>query len=568
MNKSNLLCGITALSALFLASTAVLAADKAPATAEALLYSTMPSTAAHQPDMAMDGDLTSYYKTVYGMGGGDDFLVMLSQPISVQSLRITTGTPEGDDLLTNAYVETSPDGVHYTKAADFDKSGVASASLHNTLVEDVRIKVNSRSSVPSLVIREIALDSKTKISHVQMGPGRGFYDISQAPDLAVWAAKAERQMEEFWPDTEAMLYSYRFIPPNMVNVIYKTGPNVTGVAATGGGVMTVNSKWCREHPDDTGLTVHETSHVIQAYSAYNPVWMVEGIADYIRWVKFEPEHFTVQINPAKATYHDSYRTTAAFLGWCELHYDSGLVTKLSDAVRFGRYNNDLFKTYCGKDVDTLWAEFIAAYKADPVNIITPPIAAGDRPRTLPTVAAGSSTSVDISSQFNTTGIYKDGATFGASDGLDSGGASYSSALLTSPLIWKNVQFNIGPAGAPDAITSAGQVIALPSGNFSSLWLLGTGVEGNQVGQVFTATYADGTTSKLVQNFSDWFQPQDFPGESRALKMPYRLMANGDKDPSPFYLYSYGFSLDSSKQLKSITLPANENVKILAITVAK
>ena len=125
------------------------------------------------------------------------------------------------------------------------------------------------------------------------GRGAAFYDISQAPDLTVWARTAETQMEEFWPDTEALLYTDKFIPPNMVNVIYRTGPHVTGVAATGGGVMEVNSAWCRAHADDTGLTVHETAHVIQAYSSYNPVWLVEGIADYIRWVRFEPEHFSV-----------------------------------------------------------------------------------------------------------------------------------------------------------------------------------------------------------------------------------------------------------------------------------
>ena len=196
------------------------------------------------------------------------------------------------------------------------------------------------------------------------------------------------------------------------------------------------------------------------------------------------------------------------------------------------------------------------------------MAAGDRPRALPAVAAGSSAPADLASAFNTTGLYADGATFGETDGMDSGGAAYSANLLGATQTWKNVQFNIGPAAAPDAITCAGQVIALPQGKYASLWLLGTGVQGNQVGQVFTVTYADGTTAKLVQNFSDWFQPQDFPGESRAIKMPHRVMASGATDPRPFYLYTYGFSLDPAKEVKSITSPSNENIKILAVTVAK
>ena len=226
-----------------------------------------------------------------------------------------------------------------------------------------------------------------KISHVQWGPGRGFADISEAPDVAEWAQKAEKQMEVFWPDTAALLYSDGFITPNMVNVVYRTGPNVTAVAATGGGVMTVNTKWARAHPEDTGLTVHEMAHVVQSMSAYNPVWLIEGIADYIRWIKFEPENYHVRINAQKATYHDSYRTTATFLAWCELHYDNRLVTKLNHDVRFGNYKVGLFKQYCGKDVDTLWTEFIAAYQADPVHIITRPVAEADRPHPVPVVKA-------------------------------------------------------------------------------------------------------------------------------------------------------------------------------------
>src|SRR3569833_608084 len=126
--------------------------------------------------------------------------------------------------------------------------------------------------------------------------------------------------------------------------------------------MLVNAKWCRENPTDYGLTVHEISHAVQCYPTYDNAWLVEGISDYVRWVKFQPKDFDWGLNLKKSTYHDSYRTTAAFLGWCSIHYDSGLVTKLNAALRAGKYNDALFKTYCGKDADTLWAEFVADYK--------------------------------------------------------------------------------------------------------------------------------------------------------------------------------------------------------------
>ena len=48
------------------------------------------------------------------------------------------------------------------------------------------------------------------------------------------------------------------------------------------------------------------------------------------------------------------------------------------------------------------------------------------------------------------------------------------------------------------------------------------------------TYTDGTTQTLSQNFSDWFVPQRFPGETRAVKMAYRNLSDGKRDARPFY----------------------------------
>ena len=94
-------------------------------------------------------------------------------------------------------------------------------------------------SLSALVLRVITLTSTVPISHIALGPGRGFIDLSQAPDQAVWSQKAETQMEQSWTDTAALLYTDHFLSPNMVHVVYslKDGPP----AATGGGVMTVKN---------------------------------------------------------------------------------------------------------------------------------------------------------------------------------------------------------------------------------------------------------------------------------------------------------------------------------------
>ncbi|HEY0076532.1 MAG TPA: basic secretory protein-like protein [Abditibacteriaceae bacterium] len=556
----------------FLCSFALLAFFCAPTLAqpevEALLYSTMPSASIHRPQMAMDGDEKTYFQSYYGMGGKDDFQILLSRPIPLRSLHIVTGDEKNQNLLTNAYVETSADGTTFKRAASFNETGVAEAALNEEPVISLRVRLNGRRGIPSLVLREITLDSPTKIGRVLIGPGRGFADLSQAPDLADWSRRAEKQMQEFWPDAAALLYSDGFIPPNKINMVYRTGPGVTGVAAVSGGEMEINSEWSRKQPNDTGLAVHEMAHVIQAMSAYNPVWLIEGIADYVRWVKFEPQNHRPRLNVQTASYRDSYRTTATFLAWCEMNYDSRLVTKLNHDVRFGNYKDELFKKYCGKDVNTLWAEFIEAYKKDPVNVITPPIALADRPRTLPQVAEGNATPVDLKAAFNGLGIVKDGAPFPIGSGFDEGGAAFSAQLLGATLKWNNVPFQFGVASENNLISCKGQTLPIAEGKYSSLWLLGAAVGGSQKGQEFLVTYTDGKTQTLAQHFSDWYLPRDFPGESRALKMDYRNMSNGARDPRSFYAYSYGFALDTNKTVQSLKLPDNPSIKILAVTLAK
>jgi hypothetical protein len=557
----------TSLASCLLLPAAYGQAHAAPASVEAQLFSTMPSTFEHRPEMAMDGDSKSYFKSFYGMADGDDFTVLFSEPIPVQSVKVVTGTSDGDDIITDGFVDVSADGANYKKAASFTTSGIAEGNLNSANVKVLRVKLNPRKGASTLLIREITIASPTKISHVQMGPGRPFTDYSQAPDLAAWASKADQQMESYWADVQAMLYTDKFITPNKVNVVYRTGPDVTPVAATGGGVMTVNSAWCRAHPEDTGLTVHEMAHAIQSMTAYNPVWLIEGVADYVRWCKFEPENYRVQINPDKATYHDSYRTTGTWLAWCEMHYDPRLVTKLNNEVRFARYKESLFKQYTGKDPDTLWAEFIADYRKDPINILKAPVPLEDRPRPLPAVTPGSSVTVSLTDAFDSVGIYQEGTPFAENAGLDGGGAAFSASLLGTTRTWKDLKFNLGPADRPNMISARGNTVGLPSGNYASLWLLATAVDGGQKAQEITINYADGSKETFLQNISDWFQPLNAPGESRAIKMPYRVTGNGARDPRTFTLYSYGFPLNPAKTVKSVTLPNNPYVKIAAVTLA-
>lgn len=527
---------------------------------EAFLYSTMASTFEHRPELAMDGNAGTSFLSYGGMSDGDDFRVILSSPVLAKSIRVSTGA-NGENLLTNGVLETSQDGLAFKVAARFGSDGTASGEQLSQRVKEIRIRLKPHEGASHLQINEIAIDSDIPVTHVQAGPPRGFVDISQAPDLAKWAAKAESQMEAFWPDIDALLYTDKFIPPNAVNVIYTTGPGVTGVAATGGGVMTVNSAYARRFPKDTGLTVHETAHVVQ--SGGNPGWLIEAIADYIRWIKFEPQNFTFSINPRTATPHDPYRTGAAFLGWCELHYDHRLVTKLNEATRFGDYQDGLFEQTCGKPIGVLWKEFITAYQTNREHLFDKPLPPAMQPRDLPTVGSSGS-SIDL--PFNAVGIVTDGSTFGNGSGFDSGGAAYSASALSNSVSVRGVSFTLGSAGQKNILVSKGQEISL-SGAHKSLWILGASVDGPYRNQAITVSYDDGTSATFYQNFSDWYEPKSYPGEVVAAKTSYRDMSDGSKDSRSFNVYAYGFPLDPTKKLKSITVPSEGGIRILSMNLA-
>ena len=172
--------------------------------------------------------------------------------------------------------------------------------------------------------------------------------------------------------------------------------------------------------------------------------------------------------------------------------------------------------------------------------------------------------VDLSSAYNATAIYSDGSQFAPTASADGEGWAYSKETLGSSQLWDGVVFNLGPANAPDVVT--GKTVTLPERRFDSVELLATGVEGGQESQVFTITYADGTSSSVTQSLSDWYESSGYKGETEAVDVPYRLIGDGSKDPRTFHLYGYSFKLDRSKTVRSITLPGNEHVLVFAITL--
>jgi Peptidase of plants and bacteria len=186
-------------------------------------------------------------------------------------------------------------------------------------------------------------------------------DTSEVPDLEPWGAKAKTLVEKWHPIIADLLKSDGFTPPSEVKIVFKK--DMKGVAFTSGNTITIAGDWIKKQPDDYGMVVHELTHVIQSYprTKGKDGWLVEGIADYVRFFKYEPDTKLGAINP-KSSYHDGYRTAARFLAWIEKTHDKEIVSKLNLALRKSEYKDEVFKDVTGMNLDDLWNEFLKAEK--------------------------------------------------------------------------------------------------------------------------------------------------------------------------------------------------------------
>ena len=182
-------------------------------------------------------------------------------------------------------------------------------------------------------------------------------DATEVPEMQPWCQKGKETLEKAYPMIVERLSVEGYTPPRQIRLIFKK--EMKGIAGTSGTRIVCASAWFKAHPDDCGALVHELVHVVQAYPKYDPPWLVEGIADYVRCWLFEPGAKRPPLNPAKIRYQDGYKTTGAFLAWLTDKYDKDIVRKLNAACHNDRYQETLFKDITGKDLDALWSEFKA-----------------------------------------------------------------------------------------------------------------------------------------------------------------------------------------------------------------
>jgi hypothetical protein len=182
------------------------------------------------------------------------------------------------------------------------------------------------------------------------------------PTAAVraWADEAARVVTEWWPQVAHLLATDDFHSPEQLTLTFKK--ELKGPAHRTADGLFISVPWITAHPDDFGMIIHEMTHAIQDYhgAPKDAGWLVEGIADYIRYWHYEPELPRRGIDLMKASYRDGYSTTGAFLAWIVAKYDRRTVRRLDAALRAGKYTDAIFEEITGKALDPLWSEFLTS----------------------------------------------------------------------------------------------------------------------------------------------------------------------------------------------------------------
>jgi beta-glucosidase len=226
----------------------------------------------------------------------------------------------------------------------------------------------------------------------------------------------------------------------------------------------------------------------------------------------------------------------------------------------------------GQTVTTTWSVSVPA--TEPGGVVT--LSALTRyagSDALPPASGSASVNVayaSLAAAYDTVGVSDDSDP--AVGNLDGTGYSFSAQALASVgvtpgaavdgFVWPDV-----PAGRVDAVTTAGQIIAM-NGSGAGLSFLAVGTNGTQNGAV-TVTYTDGTTSVGTITAADWYANAATAGCRLVVTAPYWNRPAGSTLPPDHKvsLYATSVTLTPGKQIAYVTLPNNARLHIFATTLS-
>jgi alpha-mannosidase len=192
-------------------------------------------------------------------------------------------------------------------------------------------------------------------------------------------------------------------------------------------------------------------------------------------------------------------------------------------------------------------------------------------------------------------------------GFDADGRSLPAEMLPSEIAYAGIRFLLVPAGngKANAVVSRGQTISLPAGRFNRLYLLAASADGDHkatfrigsdpvelaiqywggyIGQwdnrawrtrqepipprPGAPTPPPGTPPRVrtVLEFTGQITPGFIKRAPVAWFASHRHVADGTSEPYA-YSYLFAYALDIPASAKTLTLPDNDRIRVLAVTVA-
>ncbi len=182
-------------------------------------------------------------------------------------------------------------------------------------------------------------------------------------------------------------------------------------------------------------------------------------------------------------------------------------------------------------------------------------------------------------------------------GFDLEGRTIPAEMLPSRIAYNGIEFALGPSEGPNAMTAQGQTLTLPSGTNGRIYILAASAAGDQKA-IFRI--GDKLVELTVQDWGGYIgqwdnrlwtsrqetvtnprtgaprvrMVQDYAGLVPGYIKPapvawfasHRHSQDGTNDPYA-YSYLFGYSLEVPAGATTLTLPDNERIRILAVTVS-
>lgn len=183
-------------------------------------------------------------------------------------------------------------------------------------------------------------------------------DTRQATDLYQVAVNMSNTCQSVFPQIVQRLSSAITAAPHYITLTDSGFSNgAVAYTDTAAGTIKVSISYMRSQPSDMGLVAHELTHVVQGYVNVNvPGWIVEGMADYMRYTLGYANSWSYFHCASSERYTSGYGCGASLLKYVERVYMPSVVKDLHNTVRQNRYTDAFFTGNTGKTPDQLYAE--------------------------------------------------------------------------------------------------------------------------------------------------------------------------------------------------------------------